>query len=150
MWFNQQDIRLSAKSLSGTSLGKISDYRNRTPDDKAKNVLDLVHNDLAGPIEPETKEGFKYSAVFVDDYSGAVSLYLLKIKSDTIVAVQKFLSDVSPYANVKCIRSYNGTEFINSDIRNLMLQNNMKHNLLHHIHLIKMVRQRELGGRYLR
>ena len=33
----------------------MSDYRNRTPDDKAKNVLDLVHNDLAGPIELETK-----------------------------------------------------------------------------------------------
>ena len=67
--------------------GKMSEYRNRAPDDKAKNVLDLVHCDLAGPIEPETKEGFKYSAVFVDDYSGAVFLYLLKSKSDTIVAV---------------------------------------------------------------
>ena len=106
--------------------GKMSEYRNRTPDDKAKNVLDLVHCDLAGPIEPETKEGFKYSAVFVDDYSGAVFLYLLKSKSDTIVAVQKFLSDVSPYGNVKCIRSDNGTEFTNSDFRDLMLQNNIK------------------------
>ena len=58
--------------------GKMSEYRNRTPDDKAKNILDLEHCDLAGTIEPETKEGFKYYAVFVGDYSGAVFLYLLK------------------------------------------------------------------------
>ena len=31
--------------------GKMCQYRNREPDEKAKNILDLVHCDLAGPIE---------------------------------------------------------------------------------------------------
>lgn len=107
--------------------GKMCEYRNRSPDLKAKNVLDLVHCDLAGPIDPEARDGFRYAAVFVDDYSGAVFVYLLRKKSDTIVAAKKFLSDVAPQGNVKCIRSDNGTEFTNNEFQNLMLNNNIKH-----------------------
>ena len=43
--------------------------RNRKPDKRAENVLDLVHCDQAGPIEPMTKEGYRYVLLFVDDYS---------------------------------------------------------------------------------
>ena len=56
---------------------KMCEYRNRSPDSKAKNVLDLVHCDLAGPIEPEARDCFRHAAVFVDDYSGQC-LYIYK------------------------------------------------------------------------
>ena len=54
----------------------------------------------------------------------------LRVNQIPLLLCKNFLSDVSPYANVKCFRSDNGTEFINSDIRNLMLQNNMKHEFI--------------------
>ncbi len=38
-------------------------------------ALELVHTDLAGPIDPEGKDGFKYALAFTDDYSGAVFVY---------------------------------------------------------------------------
>ena len=107
--------------------GKMCEYRNRLPDLKAKHPLDLVHCDLAGPIEPEARDGFRYSAVFVDDYSGAVFVHLLKNKSNTIDAAKKFLSDVAPYGKVKCIRSDNGTEFTSNCFRELLLSNKIKH-----------------------
>lgn len=44
---------------------------NREPDERAKAALELVHTDLAEPVEPEAKDGFRYTPAFTDDYSGA-------------------------------------------------------------------------------
>ena len=38
------------------TLGKMNNFRNRKADNKAKNILDLVHCDLAGPIDPIAKD----------------------------------------------------------------------------------------------
>ena len=46
---------------------KMFQQRSRKPDKRAENGLDLVHCDLAGPIEPMTKEGYIYVLLFVDD-----------------------------------------------------------------------------------
>ncbi len=44
--------------------GKFVQSRNREPDTRANVALDLVHTDLAGPIDPEGKDGFKYALAF--------------------------------------------------------------------------------------
>jgi len=36
---------------------------------RALEKLELVHNDLCGPISPKTNSGKRYLLVFVDDYS---------------------------------------------------------------------------------
>lgn len=56
-----------------------------------------MHTYLAGPIDPEAKEGFKYALKFTDDYSGAVFIYFLKAKSDTAMASEKLIADTAPY-----------------------------------------------------
>ena len=81
--------------------GKMAQYRNREADMKANSVLELVHFDLAGPIEPMAKEGFRYALGFIDDYSGILMIYFIKQKSDTLKATENFLSDCSPYGSVK-------------------------------------------------
>ena len=50
-------------------MGKITNIRNKHPDSKAKAHLQLVHANLAGPITPESGEGFKYVLGLTDDYS---------------------------------------------------------------------------------
>lgn len=52
--------------------GKITQSRNRNPDVCATAPLELVHPDLAGTIDPASREGFRYSIAFTDDYSGTV------------------------------------------------------------------------------
>ena len=69
--------------------GKMSNDRNKTLDCKATKTLALVHNDLAGPIQPLAKDGYKYLINFIDDYSGLTMLYFLKHKSDTLIAIMK-------------------------------------------------------------
>ena len=53
---------------------KMSNDRNKTLDSKATNILALVHSDLAGPIQPLAKDGYKYVINFIDDYSGVTML----------------------------------------------------------------------------
>ena len=115
------------KDCEVCSLGKMAQYRSREPDLRATTNLELVHCDLAGPINVIGKEGFKFAITFVDDYSGIIMVYLLKNKSDTTKATEKFLADTSLYGTVKRFRTDNGTEFTSSDFRSLMASNKIKH-----------------------
>ena len=48
--------------------GKMTQSRNRNPDARATAPLELVYSDLAGPIDPVSREGFRYSIAFTDDF----------------------------------------------------------------------------------
>jgi hypothetical protein len=74
-------------------MGKMTQPRNRKPDRRAKNILELVHCDLAGPVDPIAKEGLRYALAFVDDYSGIAMIYFIRHKSDTLKATETFLAD---------------------------------------------------------
>ena len=98
-------------------LGKMTQSRNRNPDIRSKALLELVHTDLAGPIEPMSKEGFRYSIAFTDDYSGVVFVYFLKNKSDTVEATKKFLADSAPFGIIKQLKSDNGANLFLGSLR---------------------------------
>lgn len=101
--------------------GKFVQTRNREPDTRAKEALELVHTDLAGPIDPTSRDGYRLALSFTDDFSSAVFVY------DTVYATQKFFADTAPYGKIKCIRSDNGTEFMSSDYQTLLNKNGIKH-----------------------
>ena len=107
--------------------GKMTQEFNRKADKKAGRILDLVHCDLTGNISPVGKGGYMYGISFVDDYSGAIHLYLLKNKNDSSKALETFLSDVAPFGTVKCLRSDNGTEFTGEEFESVLRRNCIKH-----------------------
>ena len=89
----------------------MSNDRNKTLDCKATKLLALVLSNLAGSIQHLTGEVYKYVLNFIDDYSGLIMLYFLKHKSDTLLAIKKYLVDRAPYCHKKYLRTGNGTEF---------------------------------------
>jgi len=107
-------------------LGKMSQRRSREADRRASQPLELVHCDLAGPITPEAKEGFKYAVSFVDDFSGAIYVYFIKNKNDTVLVTERFLADTVSYGIVKRFRCDNGTEFSSEEFRSLLVKNKIK------------------------
>ena len=107
--------------------GKMKQTFTRQPDDKAASPLQLVHCDLAGPIDPISTDGFRYSLMFIDDYSGCCSVFFLKNKSETLKATERYLADIAPIGTPKTIRSDNGTEFQNKNFADLMLKHKIKH-----------------------
>ena len=120
-------------------LGKQTNTRNRNPDQRAKAVMELVHTDLVGPIEPPAREGFRYAISFVDDFSSATFVYFLKKKNYATRALSKFLADSRPYGPVKnmsldpylCpvqrLRSDNGGEFVSNKFGDTLIANSIKH-----------------------
>ena len=100
-------------------MGKMTQPRNRKPDRHSTMPLELVHCDLAGPIDPIAREGFRYALAFVDDYSGMIMIYFLQNKSDTLRATE--------HGKVKSIRSDNGTEFTSQAFENLLIKHSIKH-----------------------
>ena len=130
---NFGDVRKLEKVVRGTKItdyrevycevctqGKMCQTRSREPDQSAKAPLDFVHCDLAGPIEPAAKDGFKYALCFIDDFTGINMIYFLKQKSDTFEATEKFLADVAPYGKVKRLWSDNGGEFSSQKFKTLL------------------------------
>ena len=71
---------------------KMSQSQNRLPDTRATIILEMVHVDLAGPIDPIAKDGLKYVLGCMDDYSGLIVTYMLKNKSDALEGFQKIYS----------------------------------------------------------
>ena len=106
--------------------GKMSNDKNKTLDHKATKILALVHSDLAGPIQPLAKDGYKYVLNSIDDYSGLKMLCFLKHKSNTLLTTTKYLADITPYGHVKCLRIDNGTEFTSEPFQRLLVLNRIK------------------------
>ena len=49
--------------------------RSKFPDERVKAPLDFVPCDLADPIDPTGRGGFKYALSFVDDFSGIIMVH---------------------------------------------------------------------------
>ena len=118
---------MSALHCEVCTQGKFTQTRNREADVRAKTPVELVHTDVAGPIDPVSRDGYRYALSFTDDFSSAVFVYFLKNKSDTVEATEKFLADTAPYGKIKCIRSDNGTEFTGKHYQALLSRNGIRH-----------------------
>ena len=109
------------------SLGKMTDNRSRKPDVSAKKPFDLVHVDLAGPIDPLSINDMKYAMICSDAFSGLLSVYFMKAKSDAPVAFKQYICDIAPYGKLKSIRADFGGEFESEEFCSILRDNHIKH-----------------------
>ena len=75
----------------GCALGK----QHRQPFPKgvawrAKNILELVHTDVCGPMRTTSHGGNKYFILFIDDYSRMTWVYFMKERSQVFSIFKKF------------------------------------------------------------
>lgn len=126
--------------------GKSVQTRNREQDAGAKSVLELVHTNLAGPIEPESINDHKRAMSYTDEYTSADFVYFLKYKSDTVQATEKFLADTAQYGRVKRLRSDNALALV---IKHCSAKMASSMRDLLHTHCTRMVLLNETGAHYL-
>ena len=84
---------------------------------RADYPLGLVHTDLQGPFDVESNDGFNYSMLMTDDYTGRHFAYLLRSKDLAGHALQVFIQQVGRPAH---IRADNGGEFISEQAAGFM------------------------------
>jgi hypothetical protein len=76
-------------------------------------LLELIHSDLCGSINPPTYFGFSYSLTFIDNKSHYTIIYLLKHKFETFDKFQIYKKLVENQTSKKIItlRFDNGGEY---------------------------------------
>jgi hypothetical protein len=61
---------------------------------RAETKLDIVHVDVLGPIETESRDGHKYAIGFVDSWSRYVTVYFMKTRDEVPDKIEKYFAEV--------------------------------------------------------
>ena len=110
--------------------GKTKISHNRTPDTRATIPFSFIHSDIHGPTNvPETQNGYRYIANFVDDATNYIAIYIMEKKSDLPTAFEQFLADHAPYGTVTRLRSDCGAEYTSSHFKSIIRKNKIRHEL---------------------
>ena len=86
---------------------------------RAKEVLDLVHADICGPMFTSARGGYEYFITFIDDYSRYAYVYLMRHKSETFKIFKEYKAKVENHRgkSIKSLRSDRGGEYLFSEFR---------------------------------
>ncbi|KAG3121827.1 hypothetical protein C6341_g27222 [Phytophthora cactorum] len=80
---------------------------------RAKQVLEVIHSDVCGPMQTSTFSGKRYFVTFTDDKSHFCVVYLLRNKSEVADKFAEFvaMAETQTGKRVKTLRSDNGGEY---------------------------------------
>jgi len=87
---------------------------------RATRILEIIHTDVCGPIDPETWDGKRYVLTILDDYTHFCEIYLMRNKYEVPEYLKEYIrrSEASKNMKVSKIRCDNGGEYINGDFKN--------------------------------
>ena len=80
---------------------------------RSKEILDIIHSDVCGPMSDKSLGGHLYYVTFIDDHSRKTWLYLLKKKDEIFEKFKEFRLEVETLTKrkIKNLRSDNGGEY---------------------------------------
>ena len=83
-------------------------------EERATELLILVHIDVCGPFDVQVRSGYSYFVTFIDDLSRYGYVYLMKHKSETFERFKKFRHKVEKQTDklVKILRPDRGGEYL--------------------------------------
>jgi transposase InsO family protein len=81
---------------------------------RADKALELVHNDLCGPIKPSTPDRWLYFLLLIDDATRNIWVELLTAKSEASSAIKRIQAAVEKECccKLRVLRTDNGGEFM--------------------------------------
>ena len=86
-----KDLTVGSLSICESCLeGKITKTPFTTKGLRAKESLELIHNDVCGPFTTQVRGGYEYYVTFIDDYSRYGYVYLIRRKSETFEKFKEF------------------------------------------------------------
>ena len=95
---------------------------------RATRPYEIVHSDVCGPMQVESKGGSRYMLTFTDDYSRYTTAYFIKSKSEVLSKFKEYVNSVEKHTgqqimklnilaedDVKVLRSDNGGEYTSNN-----------------------------------
>lgn len=110
-------------------VGKIHKLPFHKSDSKSKRAGELIHCDLCGPMQVDSIGGSRYFLLLKDDYSHWRTVYFLRHKSEVAEHLESFIKTTEKQIEngIKVIRTDNGLEFINHEVRKIMQNYGITH-----------------------
>jgi hypothetical protein len=101
----------------GCALGKNVKNPFSSSNSRSKEILDLIHSDVCGPMPVKSLGGSLYYVTFIDDYSRKTWLYLLKTKDEVFNKFQEFKEEIENFTSkkIKTLRIDNGGEYTSKE-----------------------------------
>ena len=101
----------------GCALGKNIKKPFPSNNNRSKEILDLIHSDVCGPMLVKSLGGYSYYVIFIYDYSIKTWLYLLKTKDKVFNKFQEFKAKIENITNkkIKMLRTDNGGEYTSKE-----------------------------------
>jgi len=95
---------------------------------ESKSVLQLVHSDICGPMNPTSNNNKRYFITFTDDFSRKTWVYFLGEKSEAIEAFKRFKARVEKEIgkDIQCLRTDRGGEYTSNEFANVCESNGIK------------------------
>lgn len=103
----------------------------KSSENRATEILDLVHSDICGPMNKKSIGGSRYFATFIDDKSRYVSVYFLKSRDEIFEKFKEFkaLSENQSGKKIKAFRSDNGLEYVSGAFQEFLASNGINRQL---------------------
>jgi Integrase core domain/GAG-pre-integrase domain len=98
---------------------------------RARDVLDLVHSDVCGPMPVEYVGGVRYYVGFTDDWSRWSDVFCTKRKSNVLECFIRWqgLVERQTGRKIRVLRSDNGGEYMSTEFTKHLEQGGIKHEL---------------------
>ncbi|GJW66463.1 retrotransposon protein, putative, ty1-copia subclass [Tanacetum coccineum] len=113
--------------LSGKMTKKPFPHSN----ERAKDLLGIIHTDVCGPLRHVSRQGASYFITFTDDYSHYGYVYLLKHKHEVFETFKVFKNEVKNQLGktIKAIRSDRGGKYISQKFKDYLKANRIAQQL---------------------
>lgn len=125
--FNDNDDEI--RNCETCARGKLARLPFNKSRSESKEILNLIHTDLVGPMEVESIGRAKYLITFVDDFSRMVFVYFTRTKSNTFETFKNFRAMIEKQTDrkMKILRSDNGGEYESIEFCNYLKANGIIH-----------------------
>lgn len=92
---------------------------------RSRELCELIHTDVCGPMHHPSLGGAKYFVTFTDDKSRRTWVYPLRYKGECLTKFKEFKAHAEKQSGrtIKILRSDNGKEFINKEFDNYLALN---------------------------
>ncbi|KAJ9552657.1 hypothetical protein OSB04_016702 [Centaurea solstitialis] len=94
--------------------GKMTKHHFNKDNERANDLLEIIHTDVCGPFSHEARGGYRYFITFTDDFSRYGYVYLIRHKSETFEKFKEFQSEVHNQLDrkIKFLRTDRGGEYL--------------------------------------
>ena len=107
---------------------------------RATRPYEIVHSDVCGPMQVESKGVSRYMLTFTDDYSRYTTAYFIKSKSEVLSKFKEYVNSVEKHTDqqimklnilaeddVKVLRSDNGGEYTSNNFAKFCGEKGISH-----------------------